>query len=204
MPLSKISATGCCGRIEYNLFVNEINSGVVRPGTVDRGAQAPREITIRPAAADDLDFLIESYASTRREEMQSWGWPSQQQEQFLRMQFNARRGGYAATYPLASEGIVLAAGNPVGSIIINRNESEIRLVDISILTEYRAQGIGTFLISRLIQESVESKHALRLSVFHNNRAIRLYFRLGFAVKSSDAMYSEMEYNETTSEDAPAQ
>ena len=53
-----------------------------------------------PDDPDDEDFLWRLYVSTRAPEVAAFGWPPEQQEAFLRMQYRARRGSYyTAAYP---------------------------------------------------------------------------------------------------------
>src|SRR5262249_44353135 len=56
------------------------------------------EVSLRPARDDDREFLFKLYASTRLAELAPFAWSQAQQETFLRMQFNAQRGWYAAAY----------------------------------------------------------------------------------------------------------
>jgi len=133
------------------------------------------------------------YANTREEEMKLWGWSVQQQEVFLRMQFDVRRRSYITAYPSAEESIIIHADLPVGSMMISRSSAEIRLVDIAVVSEYRNRGIGTGLIGALTKEAARSTTVLRLSVLQGNPAIHLYERLGFVVTGRDSMYLEMEY-----------
>lgn len=156
-------------------------------------AASPRKIYLRPACANDREFLIQAYASTRQEEMASWGWSPAQQASFVRMQYDTRQRGYTAAYPSAANSVVFAGDVPAGSVIIFRGRSEIRLVDISLLPEFRGLGIGGELIGMLISEAVGSKLPLRLTVLCGNRASHLYERLGFISKSGDPMYREMEW-----------
>jgi ribosomal protein S18 acetylase RimI-like enzyme len=109
------------------------------------------------------------------------------------MQYNARRSSYAAAYPDVQESVIVGSGAAIGSIIVHRGMDEIRLVDISLLTEYRDRGIGTRLISDLKSECERSGAPLRLSVLRNNLATHLYERLEFRVIGEDPMYIEMEY-----------
>ena len=111
---------------------------------------------------------------------------------FLRMQYSARRQGYAASFPSAAHSVLLDAGQPAGSMIVARSASEIRLVDIALLPEHRGLGIGAQVISDLIREAEIRKIPLRLSVACGNPAIHLYQRLGLVPMKTDAMYIEME------------
>ena len=153
----------------------------------------PGEISLRPASPADSEFLLLAYASTRQDEMASWGWNSVQQASFVQMQFDARRRGYAAEYPSAQISLICVGESLAGSIIISRSQSEIRLVDITLLPEFRSRGIGGRLIGTLTSEAARSGSAVRLNVLRGNRARHLYERLGFVAKGSDPMYCEMEW-----------
>jgi len=160
---------------------------------------APREIeaalpkiSLRPASANDSEFLLHVYASTRQDEMISWGWSPAQQVSFARMQYDVRQRGYAAAYPSAESSVVSVGDCPAGSLIVFRAQDELRLVDISLLPEFRGRGIGEHLIRMLISEAASLRSPLRLSVMRGNRAAHLYERLNFVSSGGDAMYCEME------------
>ena len=150
-------------------------------------------MSLRLVTGEDREYLFQLYASTRQEEMASWGWDATQQAGFIRMQFEARQRGYAAAYPTAKESLIFVADVLVGAMIVFQDSREIRLVDIALLPDARNRGIGTHVIGMLISESTCLKIPLRLSVLKGNRAIHLYERLGFTVKTGDEMYYEMEY-----------
>jgi ribosomal protein S18 acetylase RimI-like enzyme len=156
------------------------------------GKSTTPAISLRPASAEDDEFLLRVYGSAREEEMAPWGWNEMQRGVFVRMQFEARKRSYAASSPGAVQSIVSIADVPVGSIIVDRSNQAIRLVDIALLPEFRNRQIGTILLRRLIEEASRSAVPLRLSVLRGNRATRLYKRLGFVVTGSDEVYCEME------------
>lgn len=83
------------------------------------------------------------------------------------------------------------SGQPIGAVwcrpskeddpgfaFINEQTPEL---GIALLPEYRGQGIGTALLTRLFEAAKNSYTALALSVSPNNPAIRLYKRLGFEI-----------------------
>ncbi|HWX53740.1 MAG TPA: GNAT family N-acetyltransferase [Verrucomicrobiae bacterium] len=151
------------------------------------------EISLRPFRPEDQEVLFAIYASTRREEVAAWGWPAAQQDAFLRMQFKAQQGGYAATYPDAEHQIVCAGAQPIGRILVERASGGLHLVDIALLAEHRGQGIGTMLLRRLTEESDRQRVPVRLQVQTTNvGARRLYERLGFRATGENQIYCEME------------
>ncbi|HEY2391499.1 MAG TPA: GNAT family N-acetyltransferase [Candidatus Angelobacter sp.] len=158
--------------------------------------------TLRPARAEDQDFLFKLYASTRAHEIAAFGWPEAQQEAFLRLQFTAQQRGYESTYPQAEHQIVELDGMPIGRIMVHRDmvhremvhreKGFARLVDISLLAEHCGHGIGSELMGALIRQCTGDGATLKLQVRQVNPAVRLYERLGFIRTSEDAVYIHME------------
>jgi ribosomal protein S18 acetylase RimI-like enzyme len=149
--------------------------------------------TLRAVTPDDEPFLRAVYASTRADELDAAGLPSAQQEALLALQFNAQRLAYGAQYPEAEHQIILADGIPIGRLLVNRSNQDIRLVDISLLPEYRNRAIGTSVISQLQAEAQASGRPLTLHVARTNPAIRLYQRLGFAQTGETGSHLQMEW-----------
>lgn len=150
---------------------------------------------LRSLLADDGDgdFLFRLYASTRADEVAAFGWPAAQQEAFLRMQFNMQRRWYETAYSQAEHAIIELEGQPIGRMIVLRGQKSWQLIDISLLPEFRGQGMGGELIRALIQECAQLCGAvLQLQVLKNNPAIRLYNRLGFTSTAEDKIYIQME------------
>ncbi len=149
---------------------------------------------LRPAVADDREFLFRLYASTRVDEIAPFGWPAAQQEAFLRMQFNAQQRWYESAYPGAEHQIIHIDRQPVGRMVVLREQGSWQLIDISLLPEFRAHGTGGELIRTLIRECSQAGAVLRLQVLNTNPARRLYQRLGFISTGQDQLYTQMELN----------
>ena len=146
---------------------------------------------LRPYNEENDDFLFDLYASTRAEELQSWGWTDLQRELFLRQQYEAQRQSYRLQFEDADHQIVVAAGQPIGRMMVARGEDEYRLIDISLLPQYRGTGIGTQILRGLLCEASDARRPVRLSVTKINPAARLYARLGFVVTDDDGLYLQM-------------
>jgi ribosomal protein S18 acetylase RimI-like enzyme len=154
-----------------------------------------RDITLRPATDADRDFLYQVYASTRQEEMALVPWDDAGKRAFLTMQFEAQHYHYHTYYDTAEYLIILADDQPAGRIYVARWEHEIRLMEITLLPEYRGGGIGTALIEDLLAEARATDRIVGLHVEPFNRALRLYERLGFTKAGEEGIYWFMEWRQ---------
>lgn len=167
------------------------------PKTDDRSAAVstlPSSIALRPATAEDNAFLFDLYCTTRADELAAWGWDAAQQAAFLRFQFMAQTQHYGAQLPHAEHSIICNASTPIGRIITIRGSDELRLVDLALLPSWRNTGIGSGLISDLIDQAAQRHVPLRLQVRTDNRARRLYERLGFRIVAHHDVYLHMEHH----------
>lgn len=151
-------------------------------------------LSLREATTEDEPFLLEVYVSTRMEELEGVDWDDNQKRAFITMQFIARE----RSYPRVDSRIILLNGQPVGRMLVDRNESGILLRDIALLTEYRNAGIGSRLIRDLMEEATSAGKAIRLHVVATSPAVRLYERLGFSRSGDEAAYLEMKWVPATS------
>jgi len=136
---------------------------------------------LRPARAEDREFLLRVYASTREEELRLVDWSDAQKTAFVRQQFEAQDAYYREYYDPASFEVIEVKGEPVGRLYVARWEDEIRIVDIALLPEHRGRGVGT-----------AERKRLSIHVEVNNPARRLYARLGFAPVEERGVYVLME------------
>jgi ribosomal protein S18 acetylase RimI-like enzyme len=149
--------------------------------------QSPTQYLIRPLTPDDQDFLWEmlyhslyvpsgsppfdrSILDYRAIARYVKDWGREHDAGFVAEDGNGQL--------LGSVWLRLLVGEERGYGYINDQTPEI---GIAVLPEYRGQGIGTMLLSGLI-DSVEGEYeGISLSVATENPARRLYERLGFAV-----------------------
>jgi ribosomal protein S18 acetylase RimI-like enzyme len=121
------------------------------------------------------------------------GWNEDQISDFARMQHDAQMTGYRAQYPNAKHQIVDRGETSIGRMIVDRTDSDITLVDITIRSAFRKQGIGTHLIETLLAEARAGGKQVLLSVAEGNPARRLYERLGFESDGTDGIYERMSW-----------
>jgi len=149
-------------------------------------------ITLRLIGENDRDLLYRIYASTREQELAQVAWDEAQKAAFLRMQFDAQYRYYQANYPNAQFEVILLNGEPAGRLYVDRRPSEIRIVDIALLPEYRGQGIGSALLRELLAEGARAGLPVTIHVESFNPALRLYQRLGFRMAEDKGVYYFME------------
>jgi ribosomal protein S18 acetylase RimI-like enzyme len=150
-------------------------------------------ISLRPITPADEDFLARVYASSRADELAITGWTEQLKADFCRSQFEVQSAYYAANYPAASFQIIERDGWPVGRLYVDRGEKEIRIVDITLLPEFRGTGIGGNLLRELQKQASAAAKSLTIHVERFNRALALYQRLGFEQIEDKGVYLLMEW-----------
>ena len=154
---------------------------------------ATASVTLRPAVDADREFLIGVYGSSRDDELSQVEWAAGQREAFVRMQFDAQDASYRAQNPRGAFDVIEVDGRPAGRLYVDRRPGEIRIVDISLLTEFRGAGVGTHLITALTGEAAASGCMVSIHVEIHNPAAELYARLGFVVAGEAGVYRRMEW-----------
>lgn len=150
-------------------------------------------ITFRPITEADRDFLRTVYASTRAEEMAMVPWSAEQKAAFCEMQFVAQHTHYQKYHPTASYDVMERGGTGIGRLYVERGESVILVIDITLLPAYRGAGLGTRLLKELQEEARAAGKTLTIHVEKFNPALRLYRRLGFVEKEDVGVYLLMEW-----------
>ncbi|MSU58989.1 MAG: N-acetyltransferase [Pedosphaera sp.] len=151
-------------------------------------------VALQPVRSGDEAFLFNVYASTRAEELAPAGWNEQEQESFLRMQFQAQDKHYRENYPGAELQIIQVDGGHAGRLYVHRRANEIRIMDIALLPAYRRRGIGTILLEEILAEGARLEKIVTIHVEVFNPALHWYERLGFRKKSADGPYQLMEWS----------
>jgi ribosomal protein S18 acetylase RimI-like enzyme len=156
-------------------------------------AMVTSEPVLRPATDADRDVLLSVYASTRDEELSQVVWPEGQREAFVRMQFDLQDAEYHRVYPDASFDVIELGGVPAGRLYVDRRPGDLRIIDIALLPSFRGAGIGGLLLADLLAEAAGAGAKVSIHVEINNRAARLYERLGFVAVAEQGFYRRMEW-----------
>lgn len=141
--------------------------------------------TVRSVQQEDEALLLELYSSTRTDEMALVPWDAAQKQAFLQMQFSAQQKHYRAYFPQATHEMILAEAQPVGRLYVDRRDTEIRILDITLLPQARGRGLGTQILRDLLKEADQEKKSCSIYVESFNRSLGLFQRLGF-VKTEES------------------
>jgi GNAT superfamily N-acetyltransferase len=150
-------------------------------------------ISTRPVQPDDEPLLLDLYASTRADELALIPWSVEQKQAFVGMQFAAQQDHYQKEYPGASHEIILASDRPIGHLYVAWLEDEIRIIDFTLLPEQRNAGVGSFLLTRLLQQAASAGKVVRIYVEEFNPSLRFFERLGFAPIGKQSIHLLLEW-----------
>lgn len=153
-------------------------------------------IARRPARPEDEAFFARVFADVRREEFAEAGLEPEALEAFLLSQFGAQQAHYRSAFPEAERWVLRYENRDAGIAILNEG-SEVRIVDLALLPEFRGRGIGTALLAELKERAAGLGVPVVLHVEMHNRARRLYERLGFRPAEAVGIYVRMEWRAGT-------
>ena len=145
-------------------------------------------VSLRPVEPGDEHFLLRLYASTREDELAQLPWTDDQKAAFVAYQFAAQSAHYAQHYKGMTSDVILVGGEPAGRLLVARWAEEIRIVDITLLPEFRGAGRGSGLLTALMSEARAARKRLSIHVEIHNPAMSLYERLGFRPAGDAGVY----------------
>jgi ribosomal protein S18 acetylase RimI-like enzyme len=153
-------------------------------------------ITLRPVAGSDDQFLLSVYASTRDQEMAMVPWSAEQKEVFVHAQFTAQGQHYAAEHPHADHDIICKEEVAVGRVYVDRSAQGLHILDITILPQYRRLGIGSTVLRRLMQEASAGAAAKPVTIYIEsfNPSQSLFRKLGFEAVSESGFHQLLRWD----------
>lgn len=140
---------------------------------------------LRHQTADDTAFLRRLFEIVRQTDFVDIEWPDAVRRQFFDSQFLFQRSHRHQAYAGADQLMVMQDSTPVGNLCIWTGSEEMRLVEISLLPEWRGRGLGTALLRALQKHAVHRNYTVSLSVRKDNPARQLYRKLGFMETGSE-------------------
>jgi ribosomal protein S18 acetylase RimI-like enzyme len=150
---------------------------------------------LRPETDADIAFLMRLFASTREHELAPLPWTAEQKAAFLAQQFQAQRRHYRTQLDNCAFDVIQHQGVPAGRIYVQTDPTHLHLVDISLLPDWRGQGVGAAILEALQAAAAARDKGLSAFVEQSNPARRLYQRLGFTEVADHGVYLEIVWTE---------
>src|SRR5688572_3433102 len=149
-------------------------------------------IQLRPVEEKDTAFIEAVYRTTREVELNFTNWSEHQKNAFISMQSAAQVAEYKIKFPGARFQVIIYNKKNAGRFYTCENETEIRLLDITLLPQFRGKGIGRDLLQQLIERSDKVQKKISLHVEASNPILKLYQRLGFIYIKNNGRHYYME------------
>ncbi|RFS80972.1 GNAT family N-acetyltransferase [Actinomadura spongiicola] len=126
-------------------------------------------IALRPATPADSEFCFQLHKAAMGDYVAAiWGWDEQ-----------AQRDYHARGFDPDHWQIITADEADIGMLNVEYHDTEVYLARIEIHPDHQGRGIGTRLITTLVEEAAQRGQDLILDVLAvNHRAQALYQRLG--------------------------
>lgn len=155
-------------------------------------------IHFRDIHESDMPLLREIYGSTRKEELDNGtNWNDEQKKLFIDHQFGAQHQYYQKTFLKSKYYIIEKENVSIGRLYIDfsfENEG-IKIIDITLLPEWRSQGIGGSILNEILEKAAQNNRTVEIHVEVFNPAMKLYTRLGFKkISETNGIYHLMEWN----------
>lgn len=114
-----------------------------------------------------------------------WGWDDNVQLDYHKKDFD----------PETIRIVLDALGNEIGLLDVRENGDIIYIKSILLDHSAQGKGIGTQILSEIIQQSNLSDKRIELQVYKiNEKAKKLYERLGFRIIGETELHYQMAYN----------
>ncbi len=137
-----------------------------------------RTLSIRRATSEDISFIVDVVITATRAQGRL---PADFDEDDYRVGFaDWTAEQIADTDGDSTTSVVEVDGQPVGRLRVVRTAEAVELCGLQLLPNQQSRGIGSLIVTDLIDEAVTSGRLMTLSVeLDNPRAQDLYERLGF-------------------------
>lgn len=157
-----------------------------------------KNVNLRGIQNNDLPVLCKIYGSTRTEELdQGTNWNQEQKQFFIEQQFFAQHEYYQNNYTGAKFYIIEKENIAIGRLYIDFffEKKGFRIIDITLLPEWRKKNIGSLILNEIIKKASEENMKVSIHVESFNPAMNLYKRLGFIkISETNGVYHLMEWS----------
>jgi len=136
-------------------------------------------VTLVPAKNDDKNYLIDLRMLTMVEHLERAG-----------VYLDDNQHTQRVDHDFECFQIIYTGAKRAGAIKLKESEQDIEVIQIQIHPDFQGLGLGSQVLSKLIDNARLKRKNVKLNVLKANRALAMYRRLGFALCSED----EYEYH----------
>jgi len=137
-------------------------------------------IVLRPEREQDAGFLADLFRTSAGRDLALLPIDEAMKEGLLRMQFVSQTATYRTQYPAARFDIIEQGGEPIGRIVIDPGSEAGRIVDIALVPQRRARGLGTAILAAVLERFAHRRQRVQCQVLEGNEpAKRMLGRVGF-------------------------
>jgi ribosomal protein S18 acetylase RimI-like enzyme len=145
-------------------------------------------IMLRPEKPEDEAFLLRLFDAARGSVLRLGGVPEPMATHLVAMQHRAQTQTYRGMFPQAAFSIIDREGAPIGRMIEDEEADAVHIVDIALLPQFQAKGIGTALMRALREQwTARGRGARAMVAFDNEPSLKLFRKLGFVQTGPDEM-----------------
>jgi ribosomal protein S18 acetylase RimI-like enzyme len=143
-------------------------------------------LSVRPETAADEAFQFTLHESVKGAELALLPLAGPIRRQLLDMQFRAMTMSYRSSFPAGRFEIITLDEAPIGRLITDDRNGRLYIVYIALLPEWRNRGIGTALMTSVLDKPRRLGRTCEAIVAVDNQAsLLLWSRLGFVERGRD-------------------
>jgi ribosomal protein S18 acetylase RimI-like enzyme len=152
------------------------------------------DLMLRPPNEADHN-AIDQLFSASRQDLQALPLPPEIIANLIKQQQQIQAHGLSQQYPQAQTMVLATADQILARIIFDTGTTDLRLIDIMVLSMVQRRGLARQLLRYLQAMAAKQQLPLRLCVMKDNpKAIALYLACGFQVISEDYLEQQMQWS----------
>jgi ribosomal protein S18 acetylase RimI-like enzyme len=157
-------------------------------------ARGDLSIVLRPEQERDAPFLERLFRSVAGGHLALMPIDDATKDRLVRMQYASQTTTYRTRFPDACFDIIEQEGQPVGRIVVDRGLDVGRIVDIALMPERRACGLGTAIVTAVTERFARCGQRVQCQVLAGNHAsLRMFRRAGFRQVADDPPFLHLEW-----------
>ena len=150
------------------------------------------EVTLKPESPEDLAFLQRLYVWTHWHDLDLLKWSNERKAAYLLQQFGQQMAHFTENHANGSYWVIWQGDTPIGRYYIDDAPSEIRLLALGLLPDFRGRGVGTQLLADLGAKARGSNRKIIARVEVTSPAVGWFERKGFHQFTRHGQFCAME------------